>query len=79
MQRAPQPILRDRHRSRPQWIGALLSEARRSDLAVSSSKTSHDLNKTASRRENGIRLLLILLWATVIVLGFYAGLQHHHR
>ena len=37
-------------------------------------------NKAASRTEGIIRLLLIILWATVVVvLGLYSGLAFHHH
>jgi hypothetical protein len=80
VQKAPQPTLRDPNRSRPPWIRAFLSEARRSDLVISISKRNRNRNNRASSKENVIRLLLILLWATVvIVLGFYRGLHYHHH
>jgi hypothetical protein len=80
VQRAPQPRLRHPDRSRLPWIRAFLLEARRSDLMVSIFKKSQNRNKTASRTEGIIRLLLIILWAlVVVVLGLYSGLAYHHH
>jgi hypothetical protein len=43
-------------------------------------KESQNRNKSASRTEGIIRLLLIILWAiVVVVLGFYSGLAFHHH
>jgi hypothetical protein len=80
VQSAPQPTPRHPDRSRPPWIRAFLLEARRSGLMVSIFKKSQNRNKTASRAEGIIRLLLIILWAlVVVVLGLYSGLVYHHR
>ena len=43
-------------------------------------KENQNRNKSASRTEGIIRLLLIILWAfVVVVLGFYSGLAFHHH
>ena len=78
MHRSSQARLRHPRRSRLPWIGALLSEAGRSDLVVSISKRNN-----RRRREGGrkwmVRLLLIILGAiVVIVLGLYGGLASSH-
>ena len=81
VQRAPQPTLRRANGSRLPWIRTFLLEARRSDLMVSNFKKNQSRNKKASGSEATIRLLLIILWATVVVvLGLYGGLatSHHH-
>ena len=46
---------------------------------VSILRNSQDRNKRASRTEGIIRLLLIILWAVVVVLGLYSGLAYHHH
>jgi hypothetical protein len=80
VQRAPEPTLRHPDRPRLPWIRAFLLEARRSDVVESIFKKSQNRNKTASRKEWIIRLLLIILWALVVVmLGFYSGLAYHHH
>jgi hypothetical protein len=49
-------------------------------VMVSILKKSQNRNKRASRTEDIIRLLLIILWAVVVVmLGFYSGFAYHHH
>jgi len=75
MHKAAQPTPRDLHRSKLPWIRALAFEAKNSDLMVPISKKGQRRNKKASRTEDIIRLILIMLWATVVItLGFYGGL-----
>ena len=81
MQRAPQPTLRNPHRSRLPGIRAFLLEAQRSDPVVSILKKSQNRNKRARGETGTIQLLLIILGTiVVVVLGLYGGLasSHHH-
>jgi hypothetical protein len=49
-------------------------------VMVSIFMKSQNQNKSASRTEGIIRLLLIILWAVVVVvLGFYSGFAYHHH
>jgi hypothetical protein len=49
-------------------------------VMVSILMKTQNRNKSASRTEGIIRLLLIILWAVVVVvLGFYSGLAYHHH
>jgi hypothetical protein len=81
VQRTSQPKLLHPHRSRLPWIGAFLSEARRSDLVLSISKRTQNRSIRASGTKGIVQLLLIILGAIVVlVLGLYGGLasSHHH-
>ena len=49
-------------------------------MMVSILMKTQNRNKSASRTEGIIRLLLIILWAVVVVgLGFYSGFAYHHH
>jgi formate-dependent nitrite reductase membrane component NrfD len=48
-------------------------------VMVSIFMNTQNRNKSASRTEGIIRLLLIILWAVVVVLGFYSGFAYHHH
>jgi hypothetical protein len=49
-------------------------------VMVSIFMKSQSRSKRASRTEEIIRLLLIILWAAVVVvLGFYSGLAYRHH
>jgi hypothetical protein len=49
-------------------------------VMVSILMKTQNRNKSASRTEGIIRLLLFILWAAVVVvLGFYSGFAYHHH
>jgi hypothetical protein len=73
--------MRHPRRSRLPWIRSFLSEAQRSDLAMSIFKRGQYRRKRVSSRKEIMALLWIILGAiVVIVLGLYGGLasSHHH-
>jgi hypothetical protein len=48
-------------------------------VMVSTFMKSQSRNKSSSRMEGVIRLLLIILWALVVVVLGYSGSAYHHH